>query len=133
VTLCTKRATDGLQEPLYLALLLDPRPSMVAFVLKQDLLGDADNLTLGNSKAISAAKRAIMQIAEGVQIEGKAPREVGLALCKALHVYLGLCHLFIKHACLKCTMLVLRMFGKVRGSCTCAGAPGVWARCDRHQ
>jgi hypothetical protein len=56
---------------------------MVAFVHKQGLLGDADNLTLGNTEAISAAKRAIMHIAEGVPIEGKTPWEVGLALCKA--------------------------------------------------
>jgi hypothetical protein len=102
LTLCTKRVADGLKDPLYLALLLDPRPSMVAFVHKQGLLGDADNFTLGNTEAISAAKRAIMHIAEGVPIEGKTPREVGLALCKALHMYLGVRHLFIKHACLIC-------------------------------
>jgi hypothetical protein len=87
---------------------------MVAFVRKQGLLGDADNLTLGNIKAISAAKRAIMHIAEGVLIEGRTPREVGLALCKALHMYLGVRHLFIKHSCLICPMLVRGMFGKVR-------------------
>jgi hypothetical protein len=87
---------------------------MVAFVRKQGLLGDADNLTLANTKAISAAKRAIMQIAQGVQIEGKAPMEVGLALCKALHMYLGVRHLFIKRACLVCKILVRSMFGKVR-------------------
>jgi hypothetical protein len=62
---------------------------MVAFVRKQGLLGDANNVTLGNTKAISAAKRALMHIAEGVDIKGKAPREVFLALCQALHVYLG--------------------------------------------
>jgi hypothetical protein len=87
---------------------------MVAFVRKQGLLGDADNLTLGNTKAISAAKRAIMQIAEGVQIEGKAHREVGLALCKAFQMYLGVRHLFIKHACFICSILVQGMFGKVK-------------------
>jgi hypothetical protein len=100
--ICTKRVADGLKDPLYLAFLLDPRPNMVAFVHKQGLLGDADNLTLGNTEAMSAAKRAIMHIAEGVPIEGKTPREVGLALCKALHTYLGVRHLFIKHACLIC-------------------------------
>jgi hypothetical protein len=44
-----------------------PRPSMVAFVCRQGLLGDADNLTLGNTKATSAAKLAIMQIAEALR------------------------------------------------------------------
>jgi hypothetical protein len=29
LTLCKKRVADGLKDPLYLALLLDPRPSMV--------------------------------------------------------------------------------------------------------
>jgi hypothetical protein len=72
---------------------------MVAFVRKQAVLGDADNLTLGNTKAVSAATRATMQIAEGVEIKGKAPREVGLALCQALHMYLRMRHLFVQ-ACM---------------------------------
>jgi hypothetical protein len=57
---------------------------MVALVRKHHLLGDADRLTLGITKGISAAKHAIIQIASA-KIKGKVPREVSLALCKGLH------------------------------------------------
>lgn len=91
--IAVKRAYDGMKDILCLALLLDPRPNMVAFVRKKELLGSVDDKTLGNSETITAAKRAMVAMAEGIPFPGKSAAEVGKALCKALTIYLGVCDL----------------------------------------
>lgn len=84
-----KRFGDGMKDPLCLALLLDCRPKMRAFVAEQGLVGAGT--TLGNTDTIKAAKRAIMQLAEGIPVEGKTSQKVGEALFKGLLVFLEVC------------------------------------------
>jgi hypothetical protein len=84
-----KRFGDGMKDVLCLALLLDCRPKMRAFVKAEGLIGAGS--TLGNTDTIEAAKRATMHIAEGITWEGKTSHQVGLALCKALLVFLEVC------------------------------------------
>jgi hypothetical protein len=88
--LAAKRVGDGLQDVLYLALLLDPHPSMRAFVKRTGLLGTAADLSLGATDCIAAAVRAIKAIADGITVANKSSAEVGMALTKALQIFLGL-------------------------------------------
>jgi hypothetical protein len=105
---------------------------MAAIVHMQGLLGETDGSMLGKTKAISAAKRAIMHIAQGSEIKGKTPRADGLALRTLLHMYLKV-RRHIVQVCITWTMLFRGMFGKVRDQCTCTGAPRAWMRHNRHQ
>ena len=86
--LCRKRVKDGMTDAHYLALLLNPRPSMRAFVSKHCLLGSASDQTLGNTDAMQAAQRCLKDMATALPVEGKSNAEVGNALCKALQIYL---------------------------------------------
>jgi hypothetical protein len=88
--LAAKRVGDGLQDVLYLALLLDPHPSMRAFVKRTGLLGTAADLSLGAIDCIAAAVRSIKDIADGITVANKSSAEVGMALTKALQIFLGL-------------------------------------------
>jgi hypothetical protein len=87
--LAAHRVDDGLKDVLCLALLLDPRPSMRAFVKRTDLLGSAADLSLGATDCVAAAVRAIKAIADGITVANKSSAEVGLALSKALQIFLG--------------------------------------------
>jgi hypothetical protein len=89
--LAPKRVGDGLQDVLCLALLLDPRPSMQAFVKRTGLLGTAADLSLGATDCVAAAVQAIKATADGITIAHKSSAEVGMALSKALQLLLGFC------------------------------------------
>lgn len=93
--LAVKRFGDGLKDPLYLALLLDPRPRIRSFVKDKGLLGSSTDHSLGNTEALHGAQCAIMQMAEGVPIAGKTTGEVVQAACKALFMFVGVC-LYLK-------------------------------------
>ena len=77
-----------MQDAHYLALLLDSRPSMRAFVAKLGLLGHSSDHTLGNTEAMHAAQRSLQAMACALPVEGKTEAEVANALCKALQIYL---------------------------------------------
>jgi hypothetical protein len=81
-----KRFGDGMKDGLCLALLLDSRPKARAFVTEQGLLGSGSSL--GTTDTVEAAKRAIMQVAEGIRSEGKTAVQVGQALCTGLLIFL---------------------------------------------
>jgi hypothetical protein len=87
--LAAKRVSDGLQDVLYLALLLDPRPSMRVFVKRTGLFGTAADLSLGATDCIVAAVRAIKAVADGITVANNSSTEVGMALTKALQNFLG--------------------------------------------
>jgi hypothetical protein len=87
--IAAKRAGDGLQDVLYLALLLDPRPSLQAFVKRTGLLGTAADLSLGATDCDAAAVRAIKAIDHGTTVANKSSAEVGMALTKELQIFLG--------------------------------------------
>lgn len=86
--LCKKRVQDGMQDAHFLALLLDPRPSMRAFVAKECILGKSADHTLGNTDAMHAAQRCLKAMASALPVENRTTAEVGNALCKALQIYL---------------------------------------------
>jgi hypothetical protein len=87
--LAAQRVDDGLKDVLCLALLLDPSPSMRAFVTRTGLLGSAGDLSLGATDCVATAVRAIKAIADGITVANKSSAEVGLALAKALQIFLG--------------------------------------------
>jgi hypothetical protein len=68
----------------FLALLLDPRPSMRsrAFVSKMSILGNPSDQTLGNTNTMRAAQRCLKAMASDLPVEGKSHAKVGNALCK---------------------------------------------------
>ena len=53
--LMAKRVKDGLTDAHFLALLLDPKPSMRKYVEDAGLLGSAADHTIGNTPALRAA------------------------------------------------------------------------------
>jgi hypothetical protein len=83
--------TDGVKDVHFLALFLDPRPSMRILVREKGLLGHTTDFTLGNIDALKAAQRAWKDVARGVTVEGKATEQVSHALCKALLIFLEVC------------------------------------------
>lgn len=87
--LITKRVSDGLKDAHYLALFMDPRPSMRKFVQESGLLGSAADHTIGNTEPLQAAQRALRDMACVITIEGKTTPEVAAALCKALLIFLN--------------------------------------------
>jgi hypothetical protein len=86
--LASKRIDSGLTDGHYLALLLDPRPSMRKFVVRQGLLGSADHQTLGNSDELCKAQNALKHMSAAIHIEGRTEVEVYSGLCKTLLIYL---------------------------------------------
>jgi hypothetical protein len=61
--LMQKRVEKSLTDAHYLALFLDPRPSIRKFVNDSRLAGDAESLTLGNTPALHRAKAALQAMA----------------------------------------------------------------------
>ena len=114
-----KRFGDGMKDVLCLALLLDCRPKTRAFVKQQGIVGTGS--TLGATDTVEAAKRAIMQISEGIRVQGKTSHEVGLALCNGLLMFLEVraisnatwlldiifCYATANHLCGMCIAAVL--------------------------
>jgi hypothetical protein len=86
--LAAKRVGDCLQDVLYLALLLDPLPSMRAFAKRTGLLGTTADLSFGATDCIAAAVRAIKAIADRITVAKKLSAEVGMALTKVLQFFL---------------------------------------------
>jgi hypothetical protein len=105
--LAAQRVDDGLKDVLCLALLLDPRPSMRAFVTR--LLGSAGDLSLGATDYVAAAVRAIKAIADGITVANKSSAEVGLALAKALQIFLGCALVRIGQGTARLTSELLQM------------------------
>lgn len=64
-----KRRETALKPQHYLALLLDPRPRVRAFVAQHGLIGSADNKDLGNTPAIQEAFKHLDFIAKNVVIK----------------------------------------------------------------
>jgi hypothetical protein len=85
--LMATRVKDGLTDVHYLALLLDPRPSMRTFVESSGLLGNPADQTMGNTPALQAAQNALRHMACAIDFDGKTKAEVGTALSKALLVF----------------------------------------------
>jgi hypothetical protein len=67
-----KRADDGLTVAHYLALFLDPRPSMRAFVHHSGLLGSAADKILGSTEALNNARAALKSMSAAVHVTGKS-------------------------------------------------------------
>jgi hypothetical protein len=86
-----KRVQDGLTDAHYLALFLDPRPSMRQFVRASGLLGNAQDLSVGNTNALKAAQVALKKLVPVVPVEGQSVQKVEHALCKSLLIYLEVC------------------------------------------
>jgi hypothetical protein len=82
-----KRVDDGLQDVLCLALFLDP--SMRALVTRTGLLGSAADMSLGATDCVAAAVQPIKAIAAGITVAKRSSAEVGMALSKALQIFLG--------------------------------------------
>jgi hypothetical protein len=98
-----KRADDGLTDAHYLALFLDPRPSMRAFVQHSGLLGSAADKTLGNTEALTKARAALKCMSAAAHVTGKSKDEVGKALSTALSIYLEVgCHAAVCCVCNAC-------------------------------
>jgi hypothetical protein len=93
-----KRAGDGLTEPHYLALFLDPRPSMHAVVQHSGLLGSAADKTLGTTEAFNIARAALKSMSAAVHVTGKSKDEVGKASWIAT-----------THACCMCVVCMLTL------------------------
>jgi hypothetical protein len=85
-----KRIDSGITGAHYLALLLDPRPSMRAFVKQRKLAGDAEAKSLGNTAALHAAKEALRTMAPALEAGRKkqSDAEVVEAVYNALLIYL---------------------------------------------
>jgi hypothetical protein len=86
--LASKRIDGGLTDGHYLALLLDPRPSMHKFVVRHGLLGTAYHQTLGNSDELRKAQNALKHMSAAIHIEGRTEAEVYSGLYKTLLSYL---------------------------------------------
>jgi hypothetical protein len=99
--LVNKRVDKSLTDGHYLALFLDPRPSMRKFVKDSKLAGDESDMTLGNTDALHRAKDALKAMAPALTTcrkeQGEADRQTDAmivqALYQALLTYLevGLC------------------------------------------
>jgi hypothetical protein len=85
-----KRINTGLTGAHFLALFLDPRPSMRAFVKQRKLAGDAGAKTLGNTEALHKAKEALQTMAPALEAgrKNKRDKEVVEAVYNALLIYL---------------------------------------------
>jgi hypothetical protein len=93
--LSSKRVADGLKDPLYLALLLDPGPSHRAFVQSSGVMGSAADHTLGNTTALAAAARALQTMSEAITVEGRKNHQRGQGCAhKALLVCCEACSIF---------------------------------------
>ena len=84
------RLEKGLKDPHFLAIFLDPRPSMRQFVLRMKLFGCEADKTLGNTPELQAAQRELKVMAKSgaIELDGKDSDAVGADLCTALLIYL---------------------------------------------
>jgi hypothetical protein len=62
---------------------------MRAFVKRTGLLGTAADLSLGATDCVAAAVQAMKAIPHGITVANKSSAEVGMALTKALQIFLG--------------------------------------------
>jgi hypothetical protein len=64
---------------------------MRQFVRASWLLGNAQDLSVGNTDALKAAQVALKKLAPVVPVEGQSVQKVEHALCKSLLIYLEVC------------------------------------------
>jgi hypothetical protein len=87
--LAHKRMEKGLKSHHYMALLLDPRPRMRAFVEEHQLKGSGEGSNLGNSEAIRQAISSLQEMSIAIKLTGAG--DVSKVLKAQLLVYLELC------------------------------------------
>jgi hypothetical protein len=87
--LAHKRMENGLKSHHYLALLLDPRPQMRAFVEEHQLKGSGEDSNLGNTEAIRKAISSLQEMSIAIKWTGAG--DVSKVLKAQLLVYLEVC------------------------------------------